>query len=68
MNTRQFHDVLVLTKGWGWSVVNYRPHLAQFLMAPYFGPGLLPHAQKMPIDELAVGTTRIEPPTRRAAR
>ena len=27
-----------------------------FLLAPYFGPGLLPHAQKQWIDELAVGT------------
>lgn len=33
----------------------------QFLMAPYFGAGLLPHAQKLWIDELAVGTTRIGP-------
>jgi hypothetical protein len=33
----------------------------QFLMTPYFGPGLLPHAQKLWIDELAVGTTRIGP-------
>ena len=31
----------------------------QFLMTPYFGPGLLPHAQKLWIDELAVGTKRI---------
>ena len=31
----------------------------QFLMAPYFGPGLLLHAQKLWIDELAVGTKRI---------
>ena len=31
----------------------------QFLMAPYFGPGLLPHAQKLWIDELSVGTKRI---------
>ena len=31
----------------------------QFFMAPYFGPGLLPHAQKLWIDELAVGTERI---------
>jgi len=31
----------------------------QFLLAPYFGPGLLPHAQKLWIDELAVGTKRI---------
>jgi hypothetical protein len=35
----------------------------QFLMAPYFGPGLLPHAQKLWIDELAVGTKRIGPLT-----
>jgi hypothetical protein len=33
----------------------------QFLMTPYFGPGLLPHAQKLWIDELTVGTKRIEP-------
>ncbi|HKS35611.1 MAG TPA: hypothetical protein VJW76_00375 [Verrucomicrobiae bacterium] len=33
----------------------------QFLMTPYFGPGLLPHAQKLWIDELAVGTKRIRP-------
>lgn len=33
----------------------------QFFMAPYFGPGLLPHAQKLWIDELAVGTNRIGP-------
>lgn len=33
----------------------------QFLMAPYFGPGLVPHAQKLWIDELAVGTKRIGP-------
>ena len=33
----------------------------QFLMAPYFGPGLLPHAQKLWIDELAVGNERIGP-------
>ncbi len=32
-----------------------------FLMAPYFGPGLLPHAQKLWIDELVVGTKRIGP-------
>jgi hypothetical protein len=35
--------------------------LNQFLMAPYFGPGLLPHAQKLWIDEMAVGTKRIGP-------
>jgi hypothetical protein len=33
----------------------------QFLMTPYFGPGLLPHPQKLWIDELAVGTNRIGP-------
>jgi hypothetical protein len=30
----------------------------QLLVAPYFGPGLLPHAQKLWLDELAVGTPR----------
>jgi hypothetical protein len=30
----------------------------QFLLMPYFGPGLLPHAQKLWIDELSVGTER----------
>lgn len=33
----------------------------QFLLLPYFGPGLLPHAQSLWIDELAVGTKRLEP-------
>jgi hypothetical protein len=33
----------------------------QFLMLPYFGPGLLPHAQTLWIDELAVGTQRLGP-------
>lgn len=33
----------------------------QFLLAPYFGPGLLPHAQTLWIDELAVSTQRIGP-------
>ncbi len=32
-----------------------------FLVAPYFGPGLLPHAQKLWIDELVVDTKRIWP-------
>ena len=31
----------------------------QFLLAPYFGPGLLPHEQTLWIDELAVGTERL---------
>ena len=30
----------------------------QFLLTPYFGPGLLPHAQTLWIDDLAVGTKR----------
>jgi hypothetical protein len=38
----------------------------QLLMAPYFGPGLLPHPQKLWIDELAVGTQRIGPVQARA--
>jgi hypothetical protein len=33
----------------------------QLLLLPYFGPGLLPHAQTLWIDELAVGTGRLEP-------
>jgi len=33
----------------------------QFLLAPYFGVGLVPHAQRLWIDELAVGTERIGP-------
>ena len=33
----------------------------QFLLLPYFGPGLLPHAQTLWIDELAVGTQRLDP-------
>lgn len=32
----------------------------QFLMAPYFGPGLLPHAQKLWIDEMVVSTQRMK--------
>lgn len=31
----------------------------QFLLAPYFGPGLLPHAQTLWIDELTVGKRRL---------
>jgi hypothetical protein len=34
----------------------------QFLLAPYFGPGLVPHAQKLWIDNLAVGSNRPEKP------
>lgn len=30
----------------------------QFLLTPYFGPGLLPHEQTLWIDELTVGTKR----------
>jgi hypothetical protein len=33
----------------------------QFLLAPYFGPGLLPHQQALWIDELVVGTKRLGP-------
>ena len=40
----------------------------QFLMAPYFGPRLLPHAQKLWIDELVVGRKRVGSlPTRKAS-
>jgi hypothetical protein len=31
----------------------------QFLLTPYFGPGLLPHEQTLWIDTLAVGTRRM---------
>ena len=37
----------------------------QLLMAPYFGPGLLPHPQKLWIDELAVGQKRFGLPEKR---
>jgi hypothetical protein len=33
----------------------------QFLLTPYFGPGLLPRAQTLWIDELAVATKRLGP-------
>ena len=33
----------------------------QFLLTPYFGPGLLPHAQALWIDELVIATKRIGP-------
>ncbi len=33
----------------------------QFLLAPYFGPGLVPHAQRLWIDELAIGVERPAP-------
>ena len=33
----------------------------QFLLTPYFGPGLLPHEQTLWIDELAVGSARVGP-------
>ena len=33
----------------------------QYLLTPYFGPGLLPQAQALWIDELAVGTDRLGP-------
>ncbi len=31
----------------------------QFIMAPYFGPGLLPHPQKLWIDEMVISTKPI---------
>ena len=33
----------------------------QFLITPYFGPGLLPHTQKLWIDELVIARTRVGP-------
>jgi predicted amidohydrolase len=38
----------------------------QFLLAPYFGPGLLPHEQTLWIDELTVGTKRLGTDSARA--
>jgi hypothetical protein len=35
----------------------------QFLLAPYFGPGLVPHAQKLWIDELVVARERPAKPS-----
>ena len=35
----------------------------QLLVSPYFGDGLLPHAQALWIDDVAVGTKRIGPAT-----
>ena len=35
--------------------------LNQFILAPHFGPGLVPHAQKLWIDELVVSTKPIGP-------
>lgn len=32
----------------------------QFLLLPYFGPGLLPHTQTLWVDELVVGRERVE--------
>lgn len=41
----------------------------QFMMAPYFSPGLVPHPQKLWIDELVVGTKRIGPlPEKKGAK
>jgi predicted amidohydrolase len=38
----------------------------QFLLAPYFGPGLLPHEQTLWVDELIVGTGRLGSPLAQA--
>lgn len=32
----------------------------QYLLTPYFGPGLLPHAQTLWVDELVVGAGRVQ--------
>ena len=40
----------------------------QFLLAPYFGPGLLPREQTLWIDELTVGTERLGATTARAPK
>jgi hypothetical protein len=39
---------------------------SQMLLAPYFGPGLVPRAQKLWIDDLVVATDRIEAPDKAA--
>lgn len=44
-----------------------RMQFNQFLLAPYFGPGLLPQAQRLWLDDLAVGTKRIGPRPQPAA-
>jgi len=36
----------------------------QFLLTPYFGPGLLPHAQGLWIDDLTVAPERVSPEPR----
>ena len=38
----------------------------QFLLTPYFGPGLLPHAQSLWIDELVVATRRVGKPLKQS--
>ena len=35
----------------------------QFLLTPYFGPGLLPHQQSLWIDELVAATGRVSDPS-----
>jgi hypothetical protein len=40
----------------------------QFLLLPYFGPGLLPGEQSLWIDELVVGTKRLDQPTQEAGK
>ena len=78
-NDRPNHDGIV--RGWfdGKLVVEHtdvilrstdfpKMKFNQLLIAPYFGPGLLPHAQKLWIDELAVSMKRIGPlPLRKAS-
>lgn len=38
-----------------------RMQFNQLLLTPYFGPGLLPQAQTLWLDELVVGTKRVGP-------
>lgn len=44
-----------------------RMKINQLLLAPYFGPGLLPHAQSLWIDEMTVARDRIGPASADAA-
>ena len=51
-----FDDGLLRDRGW-----YDGDKFNQYLLTPYFGPGLLPHEQTLWIDELAVSTQRLGP-------
>ena len=54
--SERFDDALLRYRGW-----YDGDKFNQYLLAPYFGPGLLPHEQTLWIDELAVSTERLGP-------